>query len=79
MSILELFKRQTFTDRPPERQTLTVPCHERADKEESLPILAAAADRIAKSGLVWNWISYDGSTNSSAGTKQNAHFCADRW
>jgi hypothetical protein len=60
IDLLGLFKRQTFTDRPPERQILTVPLHERIDKEESRSVLAKAAEQIVGSGLVWGWDSYDG-------------------
>jgi hypothetical protein len=58
-NIMGLFKRQSFSA-PPERQILMVPVHEKVDKEEAQPILAAAAEKAAKSGLLWKWISYDG-------------------
>lgn len=57
MNVLNLFKGQSFTTRPPERQTLTVPLHTRVDKVESQPVLAKAAEQIATSGLVWAWVS----------------------
>ena len=57
---VDIFKRQSFTSRPPERQILTVPVHEKINKPESQSILAAAADQIARSGLLWKWVSYDG-------------------
>lgn len=58
MSILGLFKRQSFTERP-ERQTLTVPIHEKIDRAESQPVLEAAAGQLAKSGLLWKWLTCD--------------------
>jgi hypothetical protein len=61
---MSLFKKQTFTDRPPERQVLTVPIHEEIDNQykqaEVQPVLAKAAEQIARSGLFWKWPSYDG-------------------
>ena len=59
--ILGLFKRQNFTERPPERQTLVIPVHERVDKSESQSVLEAAAAQIAGSALLWRWIRHDGS------------------
>lgn len=60
MNVLNLFKGQSFTTRPPERQTRTVPVHEKVDKEESQAVLATAAEQIAGSGLVWRWPCHDG-------------------
>jgi hypothetical protein len=63
IDLLGLFKRQVFTDRPPERQVLVVPIHERIDKihrqTEVQAVLAKAAEQIARSGLVWRWLCHD--------------------
>jgi hypothetical protein len=37
-----------------------VPVHEKIDKGEPKPVLAAAAAQIAGSGLIWKWQNYDG-------------------
>jgi hypothetical protein len=71
-----LFKRQSFSA-PPERQILMVPVHEKVDKEEAQPILAAAAEKAAKSGLLWKWISLTmAPQNSAIGTPRSRYFCA---
>ena len=57
---VDIFKKQTFTSRPPERQILTVPVHEKINKTGVQSVLAKAADQIARSGLLWKWVSYDG-------------------
>lgn len=62
IDILSLFKRQDFTERPPERQTLVLPVHERIDEPESQPVLEAAAQQVVMSKLVWRWPKYDGTS-----------------
>jgi hypothetical protein len=54
-NLVDMFKQHSFTDRTPERQTLRVPIHERINDRESIPIITAAANQIAKSGKVWKW------------------------
>ena len=55
IDIMGLFKRQTFTERPPERQILTVPIHAQVDHVEAQPVLEKAAEQIVGSGRVWRW------------------------
>jgi hypothetical protein len=56
----------TTVFRPPaapkaaERKLLTVPLHEFLDQPQMQPVLAAAAAQLATSGLLWKWISTDG-------------------
>jgi hypothetical protein len=47
--------------RSAERKILTVPLHEAVDKPQMQSVLAAAAEQIAISGIVWKWHCYDGS------------------
>jgi hypothetical protein len=66
VNILDLFKTNSFTQRPPEKHFLTVPIHEEVDnryKEVKIRgVLTAAAAQVAGSGLLWQWPRYDGST-----------------
>lgn len=66
MNILKLLKPNSFTQRAPEKQFLTVPIHEEVDnqyKETKIQaVLTAAAAQVAGSGLLWAWARYDGST-----------------
>jgi hypothetical protein len=47
--------------RTTERKLLTVPIHNHVDHPEAQPVLAAAADIIANSGIVYKWLCHDGS------------------
>jgi hypothetical protein len=49
--------------RPGERKLLTVPLHDSVDKPEMSPVLALAAAQMASSGLLWKWVSTDGTAN----------------
>jgi hypothetical protein len=39
------------------RTVLVVPLHEAVDKKEMSPVLAKAAETLARSGLLWKWVS----------------------
>jgi hypothetical protein len=47
--------------RTAKKQIITVPLHQAVDKPEMQPVIAAAADQLVKSGLLWKWVRYDGS------------------
>jgi hypothetical protein len=64
VNILELFKTNSFTQRPPEKQFLTVPVHQQIDQEpkqaEIQAVLTVAAAQVVGSGLLWHWVRHDG-------------------
>ena len=66
MLLTDLLHVCTSVFRPPPapkaaaRPVLVVPRHEFADKPEMSPVLAVAAAQLAASGLLWKWVSTDG-------------------
>src|ERR1700730_1638684 len=49
------------TGRTSGKPILTVPLHQAVDRPEMQPVIAAAADQIVRSRLLWKWVRYDGS------------------